>query len=61
MGVKVTTAISESSSIHSDRFFGIPREISGMDFDTVTGVFDLPDYIEEQSESVSTQKLKRSS
>uniref|UniRef100_A0A3B3S893 Anoctamin n=1 Tax=Paramormyrops kingsleyae TaxID=1676925 RepID=A0A3B3S893_9TELE len=60
VGVKVTTAISESSSIHSDRFFGIPREISGLDFDTVTGVFDLPDYIEEQSESSSNMPHARS-
>ncbi|XP_048863992.1 anoctamin-2b isoform X2 [Brienomyrus brachyistius] len=60
VGVKVTTAISESSSIHSDRFFGIPREISGLDFDTVTGVFDLPDHTEEQSESSSTMLHARS-
>uniref|UniRef100_A0A8C9SRE2 Anoctamin n=2 Tax=Scleropages formosus TaxID=113540 RepID=A0A8C9SRE2_SCLFO len=50
-GVMVATAMSESSSIHSERFSGMPRQMSDVELDTVNGVFDPSDYLEERPES----------
>lgn len=44
--LKMNVAVSESSSIHSDRLYSIAREISGMGLDAF-------DYMEETSHSVS--------
>ncbi|KAL6459975.1 hypothetical protein MHYP_G00317340 [Metynnis hypsauchen] len=52
--VKVSMAMSESSSIHSDRLYSIARELSGMGFDPVSYTFDDPfNFIDDRTRSVS--------
>ncbi|KAG9280364.1 anoctamin-1 isoform X1 [Astyanax mexicanus] len=51
--MKVSMAMSESSSIHSDRLYSIARELSGMGFDPVNYTFDDPyTFIEDRRRSV---------
>ncbi|KAL7882744.1 hypothetical protein SRHO_G00004020 [Serrasalmus rhombeus] len=50
--VKVSIAMSESSSIHSDRLYSIARELSGMGFDPVSYTFDDPfNFIDDRTRS----------
>ncbi|XP_017549474.1 anoctamin-2b isoform X2 [Pygocentrus nattereri] len=52
--VKVSIAMSESSSIHSDRLYSIARELSGMGFDPVSYTFDDPfNFIDDRTRSSS--------
>ncbi|XP_062862580.1 anoctamin-2b [Trichomycterus rosablanca] len=52
--LKLNMAVSESTSIHSDRLFSIARELSGMGFDPISGTFEDPfHYTREQSDSSS--------
>ncbi|KAJ8249851.1 hypothetical protein COCON_G00230670 [Conger conger] len=47
--------MSESSSIHSDKFLSLPRGPSQVDLDMINGVFEPPDSNEERPETVRVQ------
>ncbi|KAJ8392007.1 hypothetical protein AAFF_G00083170 [Aldrovandia affinis] len=51
---RVTTAMSESSSIHSDKFLYLPHGPSEIDLDMINGVFVPSDYAEERPETRTT-------
>ncbi|XP_035283037.1 anoctamin-1-like isoform X2 [Anguilla anguilla] len=55
-GIKISTAISESSSIHSDKFISVPRQMSEYDLDMINGLFDPSDYFEERPETRNTMQ-----
>ncbi|XP_015208789.2 anoctamin-2b isoform X1 [Lepisosteus oculatus] len=56
--VKPSTAVSESSSIHSDRFLSVPREFSELDLHTANGAFNPSDYFEDQNEAIVNNFLE---